>query len=32
MNSIQNNIKELYFTEEDISERWQNIKDDFWGD
>jgi transposase-like protein len=32
MDSIQNNIQELYFNEKDIRERWQNIKEDFWGD
>jgi transposase-like protein len=34
MNSITNNtgIKELYFTEEDLDERWREVKEDFWGD
>lgn len=27
-----NSIQELYFTDKDISERWKQVKEDFWGD
>lgn len=29
---MNNSIQELYFTDKDIKERWEEVKDDFWGD